>query len=628
MVSKKDSKPGFRKRSTKGAPRKRSSRGEKDFSRSKEKPFRKRRTSASPRRSFTQDKRRAGDKYRVGDKRRASSPRGKVKIHTGRAGRDTDSPRKGTKRYTDKTHTDKEYTDKVYKDKKYTDKKYADKTYAHQSKEREDTAQTHRPEEQENRFTEQDVRSASPPLFSQGQRSVRTTLLVLLVGALLGNAILMFTFFSGNAEFVSRMFDNTVSDNTADVSVGIEKEIDHGFVVQEREVVENTEGVDLTEFWKVWRILEKEYVPRPVKYKKTEDGDITRVPDGDPESVGITEKKLLHGAIRGLTLATEDVYTNFLPEENAQKFREEVLEGEVDGVIGAYIGFRDEALTIIKVFKNSPANRGKLRSNDIIREIEGVDSTTYTLDEATGNIRGKRGTPVVLKIYRPSTDKEFITTLVRDRVQIPSIETETRDGVFIIRLLTFSKQTPRAFRQALVDFVKEARNEKADRILLDLRGNSGGILSISVYVAGLFLPENSVVLYEYTGDEELKVYKTRRRAFRGAVPKMTVLVDRDTASAAEILATALKHYGIADIVGIQTTGKGSVQTVRTTGKGGSILKITTAHWLTPGKELINKDGIVPDIDFRKDFVELLKEEPDAIFEDYALMRAIQHLRSK
>ncbi len=380
------------------------------------------------------------------------------------------------------------------------------------------------------------------------------------------------------------------------------------------------EDVSMDDFWEVWRYLEDLYVSPP---EKMTDGVATEREDL------LDRDALLTGAIKGLTRATKDRHINFFLPKAASDFEDEVLNGEIDG-IGAYLTINDDdVLEVAKPIDGGPADKAGLRAGDLITTIDGVDSSEYNLSEAADNIRGPRGTTVVLEIYRPILEEELEIPIVRARVEIPTVETEIRDGVFVISLSTFTKITPKAFGVALQEFAESANAGGPDRLLLDLRGNMGGILSVSVYVAGMFLPENSAVLYEYSGTETLKAYRTTKPAFQnGVLPKMTVLVDGATASAAEILAAALRHYDIADIVGSKTLGKGSVQAIKPVGDNNAILKITVAHWLTPAKESIGGEGVTPDVDYSEELEELYKEDPETDISEVELKKAIEHLKQR
>ena len=453
-------------------------------------------------------------------------------------------------------------------------------------------------------------------------RTVAGTIGILLFGALLGiSTFLGFAYVSKN-NVLLQMLGGVGTLHIDGVTIQIEEEIDPAFSrAYTNEVVPNDfQDIDFNDFWQVWRHIENSFVPPP---EKVTDGIAAK-----SKSI-VNRETLTTGAIKGLTFATEDKYTNFFLPKDASSFEDEVLNGEIDG-IGAYLTINeDNILEVVKPINNSPADKAGLRAGDLIITVDGVNSSEYNLSEAADNIRGLRGTTVVLKIYRPVLKEEMEISIIRDRVEIPTVETEIRDGVFVLSLSTFTKITPKAFREALQEFVTVANNGGPDRILLDVRGNMGGILSVSVYIAGLFLPENSPVLYEYSGTENLKVYKTTKPAFRNNIkPKITVLTDGATASAGEILAAALRHYGVADIVGTKTLGKGSVQAIKPVGGDGALLKITVAHWLTPAKESIEGVGVTPDTDYAEELEALYKADPEIDIDEVVLKKALEHVKQK
>lgn len=378
-------------------------------------------------------------------------------------------------------------------------------------------------------------------------------------------------------------------------------------------------GVDLSEFWEVWRIIESDFVGKPLE--GDEDVDILK-----PYSP--TREELIKGAISGLTLATQDRHTNYLDSEVAKDFEDEVLNGSITG-IGAYITLSDGLLTIVRPIPNGPAEKAGLKNDDIITAIDGSSVENYTLREATSMIKGERGTEVILNITRSITLEELEIVVIRDEVVIPSVEHMEKDGVFIISLSTFTRQTPKAFADALQEYAKYATYSDDPRILLDMRGNSGGVLSVAVTIAGLFLPSDSVVLYDYDGSEKLRVYRTKSYVFEeGQLPKITILLDGASASATEILAAALRYHNIADIVGTTSVGKGSVQTLHSIGDKNSLLKITVAQWLTPEKKSISDVGVIPDKDFREDLIKARRENPDLDINSYVLDKAIKWLKNK
>ena len=454
-------------------------------------------------------------------------------------------------------------------------------------------------------------------------RTVFGTLGLLLLGALIGTATLVGSAHITNNGFLIHLLTGTRALHIDGLPIQIGEEVDTSFRRPAmRDVPNDFHDVDFREFWEVWQYIENEYVPPPQKH----DSGVSAKED---ESV-VTRDDLINGAVKGLTFATEDKYTHFYLPKDAIDFENEVIEGEIEG-IGAYLTIDKDnsALEVVKPIEGGPAEQAGLKAGDIITKIDGIDSTRYNLSEAASHIRGPSGTTVLLEIYRSVIDEIFSIAITRGQVKVPTVETEIRDGVFILKLSTFTKLTPQAFRAALEEFVASANEGGPTRLLLDMRGNMGGILSVSIYIAGLFLPENSPVLYEYAGTEILKVYRTNKPAFKGgATPRMTILVDKATASASEILAAALRHYGVADIVGTPTLGKGSVQAIRPVGDNKALLKITIAHWLTPAKESITGEGVLPDVDYKDELKKLYKENQEADIPEIALKKAIQHLKER
>ena len=249
--------------------------------------------------------------------------------------------------------------------------------------------------------------------------------------------------------------------SAADIpSFSVEEEIDRVHAVFPAVKSQDFSDVDLQDFWEAWSVIESAYVPRPIQYANDVDRVRTQQRNGFPVGERPDRDDFLHGAIQGLASATRDRYTNFFPPDDAQRFKEEILDGEIDGVIGAYIHIVDTDLVIAGTIEGGPAAYAGLQKDDVILEIDGVDSTTYTLDDAIHAIRGPRGTPVVLRIYRQSEEDTFDLTLLRDRVDIPTVETEILDNIFVIRLLTFTKKTPEVMRDAMLEFQQVSQRQR------------------------------------------------------------------------------------------------------------------------------------------------------------------------
>lgn len=331
------------------------------------------------------------------------------------------------------------------------------------------------------------------------------------------------------------------------------------------------EEADLTEFWKVWHLLEEKFIAA-----------------SSTESVSTEEK--IHGAIEGMVAAYGDPYTVFLPPVESAAFAEDI-SGNFSG-IGMEVGLRDGVVTVIAPLPDTPAERAGIISGDIITRIDGVTTEGMRVDEAVKMIRGEKGTEVKLSIYREGELEIREFTVVRDTITIPTVVTEEVDGTFIIRLYSFNALAEMKMQEALREYV----NSGARSMVLDLRGNPGGYLQSAVAIASYFLPTGKVVVREHYGEnDEEKLYRSQGRTLREFAPEeLVVLIDGGSASASEILAGALKEHGVAVLIGETTFGKGSVQELVSLPDGSSV-KITVARWLTPDGVSISDGGLAPDI---------------------------------
>ncbi len=337
------------------------------------------------------------------------------------------------------------------------------------------------------------------------------------------------------------------------------------------------ENVDFSPFWKAWIILNEKYVATHAT------------------STQVTDQDKVWGAIAGLTHSLGDPYTTFFPPVDAKIFESEI-SGNFGGV-GMEIGQKDGILTVIAPIKDTPAARGGIKSGDRILKINEVSTGDLSVDKAVDMIRGEKGTSVKLNIFREGKKEAFDVTLVRDTINLPTIDTEFRkDGVFVIRLYSFSENSPTLFRNALQEFA----NSHSDKLILDLRGNPGGYLEAAVSMASWFLPKGAVVVSEDFGKGIPKQdYQSKGYNVFGNDLKFVILVDGGSASASEILAGALSEHGVAKLVGTKTFGKGSVQElVKLTSD--TSLKVTVARWLTPNGVSISENGLKPDIEVKLD----------------------------
>ena len=338
------------------------------------------------------------------------------------------------------------------------------------------------------------------------------------------------------------------------------------------------EGVDFDPVWKAWRIIDEKFVPAAVATS-------TRVASSTEER----NEARVWGMIQGLAESLGDPYTFFLPPKENEIFAEDI-SGAFEGV-GMEIAVRDQVLTVVSPLKGTPAERAGIRSGDRILEIDGVETRGMDISTAVSRIRGPRGTQVRLLVMREGFPEPREFEVTREVINVPIVATEARSGVFVIELQSFTANSPELFRRALREFVESGSRN----LVLDLRGNPGGYLEAAVDMASWFLPSGRVVVTEdYAGNAESVAHRSRGYDVFNENLRMVLLVDRGSASASEILAGALQHYGIATMVGDRTFGKGSVQELVEITDDTS-LKLTVARWVGPGGEPIPLEGLVPDV---------------------------------
>lgn len=337
--------------------------------------------------------------------------------------------------------------------------------------------------------------------------------------------------------------------------------------------------VDFSPFWRAWDSIDQKFIT-----------------SGTSTTEKIDDQERVWGAIQGMVASLGDPYTVFFPPAESEIFESDI-SGNFGGV-GLEVGVRENLLTVISPLKNTPAGRSIIKTGDIILKIDDTSTDKLSVDEAVGLIRGEVGTKVKLDILRQTnatTTENFVVTLTRATINIPTIESELRsDGVFVIRLFSFSAVSTNLFRTALREFVRTG----SDKLVLDLRGNPGGYLEAAVNMASWFLPPGAVIVQEdYKDDEENVIHRSRGYDIFDEKLKMAILIDSGSASASEILAGALQEQGIATLIGTNSFGKGSVQELMKITPDTS-LKITIAQWLTPNGNSISAGGLKPDIEVK------------------------------
>lgn len=299
-------------------------------------------------------------------------------------------------------------------------------------------------------------------------------------------------------------------------------------------------------------------------------------------------KDLIYGAIKGM-MSSLDPHSGFMSPD-AYKEMQVDTRGEFGG-LGIQIGLKDGALTVIAPIEDTPAYKAGIKSGDRIIKIGEQGTKDMSLMDAVNKMRGPKDTTVSITIMREGWKEPETFSLKRDIIKIKSVKYRKLDPeIGYIKITQFQEQTAADLSAALT----KLSEEKTDSLVLDLRNNPGGLLNSAVDVASHFLPKDKLVVYIKDRAGERIEYKTGGVKSYHEKPVMIVLVNQGSASASEIVAGALKDWHRAVILGVQTFGKGSVQSVIPLSDG-SGLRLTTARYYTPNGTSIQSTGINPDI---------------------------------
>lgn len=363
----------------------------------------------------------------------------------------------------------------------------------------------------------------------------------------------------------------------------------------------NSQQVDFSLFWGVWDEVSQKYV------------DKTKL---DPQ-------KMVYGAISGMVSAIGDPYTVFLPPTQNKQAKEQ-LNGNFEG-IGAELGFKDQNIIVVAPIAGSPAEAAGIKGGDYIIKVNGESTEGWTLPQAVGKIRGPKGTTVTLNILHDKAKSPQDIKVVRDAIILPSVQwrvvsstaSASLKSAAYIQLSRFGDQTDSQWDKVIseVSGYMATSSAKSAGVILDVRGNPGGLLSDAVYIAGEFLPQGAVVVKQQNYDGSVQTYSVDHTG-RVLKTPLVVLIDQGAASASEILSGALQVAGRAKLVGHQSFGKGSVQQAEDL-PGGAGLHVTEAKWLLSNDVWIQGKGLTPDVK-----VELDDKNPTF---DTQLDRAIQFL---
>jgi carboxyl-terminal processing protease len=360
---------------------------------------------------------------------------------------------------------------------------------------------------------------------------------------------------------------------------------------QEKRIVVNQSQptavpVDFSLFWDVWQRINRSYIDRAT----------------------IDPQKMVWGAIAGMVDSLEDPYTTFLRPQDNKDFKDN-LGGAFEG-IGAQLGTKDNRVIVIAPLKGTPAEAAGIRAGDYIMKVDGVDTSGWSVTEAVNKIRGPKGTTVKLSILHLTDSGPTDISIVRNTINIPSVEwwvkpvseipeisgivaakkLQQNANVAYIRLSQFGDNTNVEWGSAVPKILSAGSSVKG--LILDVRNNPGGYLEGAVYIASEFV-KRGVIVSQINSDGTKEDFSVNRQGKLLTIP-MVVLMNKGSASAAEIVSGALRDYKRATLVGETTFGKGSVQTPEELPDGSSV-HITTGRWLLPNGDSITKKGITPDI---------------------------------
>ncbi|MDD4179780.1 MAG: S41 family peptidase [Candidatus Margulisbacteria bacterium] len=335
----------------------------------------------------------------------------------------------------------------------------------------------------------------------------------------------------------------------------------------------------------------------------------------------LDDQKLVYGSIKGMLEALDDPYTRFM-EPKAYKEMKMRMTGSYSG-IGIYIGIKDKVLTCISPIEDTPAKKKGLRSGDAILKIDEKNTKDMSIEEAVSLIRGPQGSKVKLSVLRKGWKETKDFEIVREKIVIKSVVRKTLNGsLSYIKLNTFENlNASRDFEKAL----RESRD--SDGLIIDVRGNGGGLLQNAIDIGSMFIPRGLIVQTVDREGRREQIPSTGRVVWHKPV---ILLINEGSASASEILAGALRDNKVATLVGMHTFGKASVQNVRQLNDGSAVL-VTIAKYLTPDGEDITKRGIsaevVVAIPTNEAEAELESELPDEA-KDLQLQRAIKVLKEQ
>lgn len=336
------------------------------------------------------------------------------------------------------------------------------------------------------------------------------------------------------------------------------------------DIKSTVDNVNVNLLWEVWSTIDQGYLNKSVN-----------------------GQNLLYGAVKGLVSGLNDPYTNFLTPDETKAY-EESNAGQFEG-IGASLKQDGDYVSVESPVDGTPAQKAGLKPGDVIAKVDGNDMKGKSVYTVASVIRGTAGTSVKLTIYRPSTDKQFDLTIVRQKITIDNIALQDLgNGILKIKIYKFTEASVYAFNSLWDKVVQEALAKNPKALVIDLRNNPGGYVDSVEYAIGEFLPKGTTIFSEEDRDGNITPHVVNRTGKFLNLP-ITVLVNEGSASASEIFTGAMQDNGRATVIGAKTVGKGVEQRVLTLSDG-STLELVFQKWLLPKGRNITKDNpITPDV---------------------------------
>ena len=321
--------------------------------------------------------------------------------------------------------------------------------------------------------------------------------------------------------------------------------------------------------------------------------------------------KLIENAINGM-LTGLDPHSNYM---DAKSFRDMQVQtrGEFGG-LGIEVTMEDGLIKVVAPIDDTPAAKAGIMANDIITKLDDEQVQGLTLNQAVEKMRGPVNSTIKLTIMRKGVDKPIVVTLKRDIIRVHSVRSHVEDNdIGYIRITQFNEQTTDGLKKAIADIKAKVAENKLKGYILDLRNNPGGLLDQAISVSDTFLQKGEIVSTRGRNPEETQRFDARPGDLTEGKP-LIVLVNGGSASASEIVAGALQDQKRATVLGTQSFGKGSVQTIIPLGAGNGALRLTTARYYTPSGRSIQAKGITPDIEVAQDVPAAIKGKTDTMGE--------------